>query len=176
MIRRIIFALLVAGIAGAAMPSDSLAQSELGAAALGRFVGTWDGTGTFLDGPYSKAGSADAKTTCAWSNDRLFMICQQSVVMQGKPSSDVAVYAYDPGAKRYHFYNIGLTNANATKLSIEGNTVTYADSFQDGGKTIATRTLNVWRDPQHYQWRSEYSTDGGATWKLMGSGNATRTS
>ena len=145
-----------------------------GLAELDRLTGTWDGTGTFVDGPYSKAGTARATTTCAWSDDRIFLICQQSVMLDGKPDHDVAIYTYDAATGKYHFYSIGVARANTTTLTVSGNTITYSDSFTDGSKHVLTRTLNVWDAPQSYAWRSEYSLDGGTHWLPMGSGRSTR--
>ncbi|HEY5425494.1 MAG TPA: hypothetical protein VIJ77_02995 [Candidatus Tumulicola sp.] len=161
--------------AGGSAHGPAIAQAAAASAMLDRLVGTWDGPGTFVDSAYSKAGTADAKTTCAWSNDRQFVICQQHVVMNGKSTDDVAVYTYDAAAQKYHFYNIGPARANATELTVAGDTMTYSDSFTDGSKHVSTRTLNVWSSPKSYTWRAEYSLDGGATWTLMGSGTATRT-
>ena len=56
---------------------------------LDRLAGTWNMQGAFLTTPYSTAGPATATTTCAWSSDRLFMICQQHVTRSGKTDGDV---------------------------------------------------------------------------------------
>lgn len=144
-----------------------------GLAQLDRFVGTWQSSGTFVDSAYSKAGSATATTSCTWSSDRLFLICQQNVTMNGKPADDIAIYTYDDTTGKYHFYNVSPGNANSTKLAVDDSSVTYTDSFTDGAKNVLTRTLNVWQSPQRYTWRSEYSLDAGKTWVLMGSGAST---
>ncbi|HEV7179506.1 MAG TPA: hypothetical protein VGN11_06520 [Candidatus Baltobacteraceae bacterium] len=153
---------------------DAGTVGDAGTAQFDRLVGTWDGPGTFVDSAYSQAGTANAVTTCAWSENHVFVICQQRVVMNGKPSSDVSVYAYDEAAKKYHFYNIGVASANGTQLRVDARSMTYTDTFTDGAKHVTTRTLNVWENPGRYTWRSEYSLDGGATWTLMGSGTATK--
>ena len=138
--------------------------------ALDRFVGTWQSTGTFVNSAYSNPKTVTATTTCAWSNDRVFLICQQSVLADGKPIEAVAIYTYDDAAHKYHFYTVGTGRANGTDLSVKPDTIEYDDSFTDGSKKVLSRTLNVWESPQRYTWRAEYSLDGGATWTLMGSG------
>ncbi len=145
-----------------------------GVAELDRLAGTWDGTGSFVDGPYSKAATARAMTACAWSGDRAFLICQQSVMLGGKHESDVAIYTYDDATGKYHFYSIGVARANSTAMAVSGTTIAYNDSFTDGAKHVLTRTLNVWDAPDSYAWRTEYSLDAGAHWILMGSGRSTR--
>jgi hypothetical protein len=151
-----------------------LGTAEAGLGQLDRLAGTWDGTGTFVDTAYSKAGSASATTSCSWSDDRGFLICQQTVVANGKIDHDVAIYTYDAATAKYHFYNVGVSRANATDLTVNGNTLTYGDAFDDGTKHVVTRTLNVWDAPGSYAWRAEYSLDGGIHWTLMGSGRSTR--
>jgi hypothetical protein len=148
---------------------------ERGARQLDRLIGTWQSTGTFVDSAYSKAGPASAKTTCAWSGDGFFLICQQDVVMSGTPEHNVAIYTYDAAAQKYHFYNVGISRANSTDITVSDTAITYSQGFTDGAKHVLTRTLNVWDSPASYSWRAEYSFDGGAHWTLIGSGKTTRT-
>jgi hypothetical protein len=143
--------------------------------ALDRFSGTWKSHGTFVDSPYGKAGPADATTTCAWSSGHTFVICQQSVSMNGKTNEDIALYTYDPDAKVYRFFNVQPSKAVPLIITIDGNTVTYPVSFKDGsGHDVVIRTLNVWENPAFYRWRTEYSTDAGKTWIPMASGTSQR--
>ena len=139
---------------------------------LNRFVGTWQSQGTFVDTPYQKAGSATATTTCAWSNDGAFMICQQSASMNGTHDNDLGIYTYDSAAGAYRFFNVHASRTTSSTITVAGNTITYPFTFDDNGKTVTIRTLNVWDDPKSYRWRTEYSTDGGTTWTLMGSGTS----
>ncbi|MBV8117617.1 MAG: hypothetical protein JOY69_11280 [Candidatus Eremiobacteraeota bacterium] len=170
MMRALVFlAAVLLSSAAASAQNDGLGQ-------LDRLVGTWQGSGAFVDSAYSKAGSAQAMTTCAWSTDRLFLICQQSVSLSGKSDDDVAIYTYDSAAAKYHFYNVGVARFGNTDIRVRGNTIEYDGSFTDGAKHVLTRTLNVWESPQRYSWRAEYSVDGGAHWTLMGSGASTRVS
>ncbi len=127
-----------------------------------------------MDGPYSKAGSANAVTTCAWSADRIFMICRQEVTTATKTEHDLGIYTYDDAASAYRFYSVRRSAANAVTISVVGDTITYSNTFDDGGKRVTIRTLNIWESANRYRWRSEYSTDAGATWTLMGSGAANR--
>jgi hypothetical protein len=90
---RITIALVLALCAIGAAPIDQ----------LDRFAGTWQTQGTFLATPYSKAATASGTTTCAWSNDHLFMICQQTVTLGETLDHDVTIYSYDETAKAYHF-------------------------------------------------------------------------
>ncbi len=166
--------------AGTAIATVAAALAPLWAQAapideLNRFAGSWQSQGTFVDSPYQKAGAATATTTCAWSIDRNFMICQQSVTMAGSPDSDLGIYSYDPVGNVYHFYNVHASRTTSSTILIDGNTITYPFSFTDkDGKSVTIRTLNVWQSADAYTWRTEYSTDGGTTWTLMASGKSQR--
>ncbi len=139
-----------------------------------RFAGTWQSHGTFVNGPYSKASTSTATTTCAWSTGHTFMICQQSVSTDGKVSDDLGIYTYDGAARAYRFYNVETARTTASTITVAGNTITYPFSFTDKGKKVAIRTLNIWDSPSLYRWRAEYSTDGGTSWQVMGSGSSQR--
>lgn len=56
------------------------ADAKPGADVLNRWVGgRWVGDGHLLDSDYSKAGKATGVSTCAWSPDRIFVVCDQDV-------------------------------------------------------------------------------------------------
>lgn len=158
---------LPASAQGTVVPDPALGQ-------LDRLVGTWDAPGTFVDSAYSKAGTARATTTCAWSGDHVFLICQQQVTTQAGTDDDVALYTYDPAGKTFRFYHVSRTSTSGSTIAVTPSEIVYSGSFADGDKQVTTRTLNVWQSPQHYTWRAEYSLDGGKSWVLMGSGSATR--
>jgi hypothetical protein len=139
---------------------------------LDRFSGTWHSQGTFVETPYSTAGTSSATTICAWAADHLFMICSQSVMMAGKRDDDVAVYSYDDAASAYRFFNIRPSRIASTTITVKGDTVTYPFTFTDKGKNVTIRTLNVWKTADLYTWRTEYTIDGGTTWTLMASGES----
>lgn len=153
---------LAAPILCAAAPTDE----------LGRFAGTWQSKGLFVQTAYSDAGTATATTVCAWSNSRTFMICQQSVTIGGKLNHAVAIYTYDDASNSYHFYNVQTSRTTSSTIVVAGNKITYPFTFSDKGKDVTIRTVNVWANPNLYNWRTEYSTDGGATWTLMASGSS----
>ncbi len=168
-VARTALAMIIAGAAGAPATASAAPIDQ-----LNRLTGTWQSTGTFVDSPYQKAGTATATTTCAWSNDHAFMICQQSVVMNGTPDSDLGIYTYDPAANVYRFDNVHPSRTTSSTILVDDKSITYPFSFTDNGKSVVIRTLNVWQGANAYTWRTEFSTDNGATWTLMGSGKSQR--
>jgi hypothetical protein len=69
---------------------------------------------------------------------------------------------------------VHAANATTSSITIDGDTVTYPFSYKDGDTTVSIRTLNIWNNPNAYDWRTEYSTDNGATWTPMASGTSTK--
>lgn len=173
MLKRLIFtaALVLAGTGAIVMPMRATAAPI---DALDRYTGTWQNHGTFVTTPYQKAGSVSGTTTCAWSNDHQFMICQQSVSVNDEHDSDMAIFTYDDSAKTYRFYAIRPAGAASLPVTVEANSTTFPISFTNQGKKVLLRTVNVWDNPRLYRWRTEYSTDEGKTWTLMGSGTYAR--
>src|SRR5450631_2951026 len=54
------------------------------AGVLNRWVGgTWPLEGKMLDSDYSKAMTVTGVSNCAWSPDRVFVVCDQSIVADG---------------------------------------------------------------------------------------------
>ena len=144
-------------------------------AALDRFSGTWESSGTFVDSPYSKAGTVGGTTACAWSTDGLFLICQQHITLSGQAIGDVTVFTYDSSAQKYRFFGVRSDGGNGGTIRVNATTVEWDNTFTDGGKTVMNRTLNIWDSPDLYHFRTEYSVDGGAHWTTTLSGTARRT-
>ena len=141
---------------------------------LGRFVGTWRSSATLVKSDYSSAGTAHGTTTCVWSMSKEFVICQQAVVVDGALSHDIAIYSYDPAAKHYTFHTVGVSNASDSTIEVTSKSVVYPSSFKDKGHTVTMRTVNEWRSPNRYDFRTEFSIDGGKHWTTMLSGFAYR--
>ena len=78
-------------------------------------------------------------------------------------------------ASSSEFFGIsrGAARARTPELTIAGRTWTYASEFDDRGTRVRIRTVNDVQDTA-ITFRTEYSTDGGAHWVLMGKGASHR--
>ena len=146
---------------------------------LGRWVGgTWPLEGKMLDSDYSKAMTVTGVSNCAWSPDHIFVVCDQSIMEEGKPSRELSVYVFDPESATFHFYGLSRTggqpHTSDLTISADGNHWEYSGKNEIKGKTVQFRTINEFRNPDHIDWWSEYSTDGGVTWVKMGGGSENR--
>ncbi len=168
-----IHAVLLAALA--ALPSLGFVADAAPIDALGRFVGTWHNHGTLVATPYSKPGTVDGVTTCAWSGDRQFVICQQSFTLGSATLHALGIYTYDEAAKAYRFFGVRPDGGSDSEIQVDATSIVYPNAFEDRGTRVLQRTLNVWTSPEHYDFRSEYSTDGGAHWHSTLTGVADRT-
>lgn len=163
------YAIAVALVLASAAP----VRAADGVDALARLEGNWQSTATALATPYSKAAATSADTTCAWSASREFLICQQAVTTDGAVSHDVAVYTYDPAGAKYHFYAARQNGVADVGITVDTTGIMYSNTFNDSGKTVTIRTLNVWDDADHYRFWTEYTTDA-VHWTKMLDGSAHR--
>jgi len=146
---------------------------------LNRWVGgKWVSSGHFFDSDYSKANASSAVTKCAWSPDHVFVICDQDINFGDTPMRDLSIYTFDPKSKQFYFYGVsrGKKEPRSTALDISenGERWTYSGIDDVKGKSVQFRTTNQFRDNDHVEWWSEYSTDGGKTWTKTGEGQESR--
>ena len=165
-------ALLCASLLAADAPKPT-------AETLGRWVGgKWVSDGKFVDSDYSKPMAVGGVTTCAWSPDHIFVICDQAITANGKPDTALSIYAFDPDKAVYHMFGMSPSGERprVTDLSItpDHSRWEYLGKAEIKGKSVEFRTVNVFRDDDHVDWWSEYSTDNGAHWVRMGEGKESR--
>ena len=170
--------ILVALILCSSLPTLA-ADTKSNGDVLGRWVGgKWPLDGKMLDSDYSKAMTVTGVSNCAWSPDHVFVVCDQSINEAGKLSHELSVYVFNPDNSTFHFYGLSLNGdrPHSTDLTISpnGNRWEYSSKTEIKGKTVQFRTINEFRNPDHIDWWSEYSSDGGANWIKMGGGSEIR--
>ena len=99
---------------------------------LGRWVGgTWPLEGKMLDTDFSKAVTVTGVSNCGWSPDHIFMICDQSLLEDGKPSRELSAYAFDPDTGAFHFYGLsptgGRPHTSDVIITADGNHWEYSE-------------------------------------------------
>ncbi len=140
--------------------------------------GKWTGQGAMLATDYSKPSKVSGITTCAWSPDHVFMVCDQQVTADGKPDHILSLYSYDAAKSAFHFFGLSPSGEHPrigdVVISNDGTRWEYPFKTEISGKPVEFRTVNVFRDPDHVDWWSEYSTDGGTKWIRTGEGKESR--
>jgi hypothetical protein len=160
-------------------PLALIADSKPDAKVLERWVGgKWVGEGSMVDSDFSKAMKVSGVTTCGWSPDHVFVICDQAVTVDAKPGRELSIYGYDPEAGKFHFYGTSPSDDKARSMELvvleNGSRLEYRNTDEIKGKPVRFRTVNVFRDDDHAEWWTEYSTDDGQHWTRMGQGKESR--
>ncbi|MDQ2679493.1 MAG: hypothetical protein M3Y21_00495 [Candidatus Eremiobacteraeota bacterium] len=157
--------LILAVLILAASPQISRAA---GIATISAYAGTWHSHIEHYKTAYSKARVEDTnfRNDC-WRSAGYFA-CDQFV---NGPSAALIVFTYDPKGDVYHTYTVPTDGspAGSGKLIIAGNTWTFPWQDEDNGKKVYARVVNVFRDPNTIEFRSEYSLDN-THWIITGRG------
>jgi hypothetical protein len=155
------------------------ADATPGADVLNRWVGgKWVGSGQFVESGFSKANKSSAVTTCVWSPDHIFVICDQDINLGGTPMRDLSIYAFAPQTNKFHHYAVSLSQEkprnSALDISENDDRWVYSSIDHIKGKSVAFRTVDQFRGADTVLWRSEFSTDGGRNWTKTGEGKESR--
>jgi len=156
-----------------------MAADKANADVFSRWVGgKWPLEGKMLDTDFSTATSVTGVSNCGWSPDHVFLICDQSLVVDGKPDRALSIYAYDAEKSTFHFYGMSPKGnpprSTDLDISADGNRWEYHNKTEIKGKTVQFRTINEFRNPDYIEWWSEYSGDDGQHWTKMGGGSEKR--
>ena len=146
---------------------------------LGRWVGgKWVGDAHFLDTDYSKAGSGGGVSTCAWSPDHIFVVCDQDVKDKGKAMRFLSVYSFDAMTGTYHFFGLSpdgdRPRTGDVNITADGTHWEYLTKTTIKDKPVWFRTINQFKGNDQVDWWSEYSTDEGQHWTKTGGGSEKR--
>jgi hypothetical protein len=153
----------------------ALAADKPSADVLGRWVGgKWVGDAHFLDTEYSKASTGGAVTSCAWSPDHIFVVCDQDVKDNGKGMRFLSVYSFDPATSAYHFFGLSpeadRPRTGDVSISENGTHWEYLTKTTVADKPVWFRTTNQFKGTDQVDWWSEYSKDEGTSWVKTGGG------
>ena len=155
------------------------ADTKPSAEVLNRWVGgKWVGDSHFLDSDYSKAGTGGGVSTCAWSPDHIFVVCDQDAKDNGTAMRFLSVYSFDPVTNTYHFYGLSPDGSRPrsgdVSISADGAHWEYLTKTDIKGKQVWFRTVNQFLGNDKVEWWSEYSTDEGKQWTKTGGGSEKR--
>ena len=171
------FSLMSAAMFAAGQTTPLSNQDSSALEKLDAWTGHWRARGESLATAYSHAASLSSETTCQWSINHGYMICDQMIDGPKGRMNALSIYTYSEADKAYRFYGIDQSGQPRTPpLTIQGNVWTYGGGFEADGKQIQIRTVNEFETPSKVDWRTEFSSDGGQHWSLMNHGTETRIS
>ncbi len=146
---------------------------------LNRWVGgKWTSDAHFYNTEFSQARTGSSVTTCSWSPDHIFVVCDQDVTDGGAALRFLSVYAFDPKTSTYHFYGLSpegdRPRTGDVDISTDGARWEYLTKTEIKAKPVWFRTVNQFKDNDHVDWWSEYSTDDRRHWTKTGEGAESR--
>lgn len=154
---------LLLAAAASALPIDEDVRTA--------YVGEWRGSGTFYATAYSTAGPSSGHTTCAWAEEKAYLVCAQDFTAAQGSGRALAIFTRKGNA--YRFTGVDADGTPRTvDLAVTGQgDVIWNSTFDDkSGKHVTMRTVNTFPTPGVENWRTEYSLDGGKTWTAMAAG------
>jgi hypothetical protein len=166
---------LLAMVAILASLSMWAVDTKPSAEVLNRWVGgKWVGDAHSVDTDYSKAGTGGGVSTCAWSPDHIFVVCDQDVKDNGTAMRFLSIYSFDPKNSAHHFYGLSPDGSRPrngdVSISSDGTHWEYLTKTEIKDKPVWFRTTNQFKGDDQVDWWSEYSTDEGQHWTKTGWG------
>ncbi len=136
------------------------------------------GSGQLVESDFSETNKSSAVTTCVWSPDHIFVICDQDVNLGGTPMRDLSIYAFAPKTNKFYFYGVSLGQEDPRNTALDicehADHWVYSSSNDIKGKNVQFRIINQFLGADTVDWQSEFSTDDGKSWTKTGEGKETR--
>jgi Protein of unknown function (DUF1579) len=169
----LIFCVAVGASNAADTPQKSVTPLET--AKLGAFLGQWESEGKDYETVYGHARQITSKTSCNWSANGGFLICDQiNQDSTGTSHNQLTVYAYNKkdGTYTYSTFQDAGAKPFTGTLKIEGNVWTYSGgNFEQSGKKVRFQTVNVFTSSSVETFKVEFSENDGP-WTTSGEGTS----
>jgi hypothetical protein len=169
------FILLAAGLilsrhSAMAQTGSPVVLTQSGLDKLKVFVGTWNAHGN----PDSTGQTPpSAVTTCQWSANGKFLVCDQLVTNKGLVTNNLSIYSYNEGKDTYTLSLVGVPGMDPFSIPIayKGDELIYSSDYSADGKTTYIRTLNIFSSTTDYIYQVQ-SSDDGIHWTTTASGQS----
>ncbi|MDE1886652.1 MAG: hypothetical protein KGI32_00785 [Gammaproteobacteria bacterium] len=150
------------------------ASAPAGLDKIAAYAGTWKGETEKFNTSYSTAGhETDTIHNDCWRSGDFYVVHQ---TVNGKPAPVLSVYTYDSKAGVYRVSSVPVNGDDpgpAGQLIIKGNVWTFPWEYNNKGKTVYFRVVNVFTTPKTIEYRRKYSTDK-IHWTVMARGHELR--
>jgi hypothetical protein len=162
--------LCICGLLAAATCTAQTAAvlTSSGLAKLQVFAGTWQAQG---DPDGSGKTPPSAVTTCQWSANGQYLVCDQLVKMDGNAINNLSIYSYDAQKNAYTLSIVGVPGRApfAIPITAVGDTLFYNSEWTSDGVTHYGRTLNIFSSATAYTYMVQNSDDK-ITWQTQAQG------
>jgi hypothetical protein len=144
---------------------------------LGYFVGTWKAEGNMMPNPFMPAGKFTTTDRCEWFEGGFSVVCHSEGEGPMGPMTGIGIMGYSTEEKVYTYYGIDngpMAMTSVPRGTIEGNTWTYDDESEMGGKTVKSRYVLTQESPSSYTFKWEMLGEDGS-WQTVMHGKSTKT-
>lgn len=135
---------------------------------LGYFVGTWSAEGEAKENPFGPGGKFKTTDHCEWFEGGFAVVCRSEGTCPRGRMKGLGVMGYNADQKVYTYYgvdNSGMVMTSIPQGTLQGDTWTYNDESEMGGKTIKSRYVIKELSPTSYSFKWEMLGEDG---KWMG--------
>jgi hypothetical protein len=169
-IKTLIFVIAVL-ISAATYAQKAKVLTDTGLMKLKVFVGTWKSQSNDNEAAKNSNG---AVTTCRWSVNGNYLVCDQMITNGDKKSNNLALYSYDHAKDQYSIALVGIPGADpySIPISYKGDVLIYSGEYKNKkGEKVYDRTLNTFFTSKYYTYTVQSSKDG-TNWTTLKEGKA----
>lgn len=155
-----LFLFAVLAIWGSAMAQSPVVLKDTGLKKLAVLVGTWKAEN---DPDSAGRSPVSAVSTCQWSANGRYLICDQMVTNQGTTINNLSIYSRNSDKDEYTLTEVGVPGMEPFSIPItyKGDELYYLGSYtDDSGKKVYTRTVNTFLSSSDYTFKVQSSGDG----------------
>ncbi len=131
---------------------------------LGYFVGTWTGEITMKEGPLGPGGKMTTTDHCEWFEGKFAVVCRSEGTGPTGPAKGLAIFGYSTEEKVYTYYSVdnsGMAMTTVSRGTLQGDTWTYTDRGEMGGRKFESRVVVKQLSPDVYTFRMEIQGEDG---------------
>src|SRR5579872_828929 len=140
-------------ILGSTMAQTPVVLKDTGLKKLSVLVGTWRGEN---DPDSTGKRPVFAISSCQWSPNGNYLVCDQQVTNQGTTTNNLSIYSRNADKDGYTLTLVGVPGMDAFSIPItyKGDELYYLGSYTDDrGKKVYARTVNTFESPTSYTFK-----------------------
>lgn len=146
------------------MPEPTAEHKE-----LGRWIGTWMGSGEMKEGPFGPGGPMKWTEKCSWfEGARFHVVCKSKGSSPMGPSKGLGIMGYNAEKGVYTHYGVDSSGwAGYAEGNRKGETWTFQSEETMGGATFYSRFSMTMKSAEEMTFSWQMSEDGESWMTLM---------
>jgi len=143
---------------------------------LGYFAGKWTAEGQMKESPFGPGGKVTSMDHCEWFQGKFAVVCHTDGKGPMGPMKGLGILGYNAEQKVYTYYgldNSGMVMTSVPRGTVQGDTWTFTDESEMGGKKLSTRYTIKEQSPNSYTFKWDLLGDDGQ-WTTIMEGKQTK--